>query len=256
MRIDILTIFPEMFAGPLHESILKIAQDRGLVTIHVLDLRNYTTDKHQVTDDYQYGGGAGMVMKPEPWFRAVRALSEGSRTKVILLSPQGRRFDQKTANELAKSEHILFLCGRYKDVDERVRLGLVDAELSIGDYVLSGGELAAMVVIDSVVRLLPGVLSDLDSAMGDSFQSGLLDHPHYTRPQEFEGMKVPEVLSSGNHEEIRRWRRKGALRRTQERRPDLLKSFEKSPEDERLLEELRYEGEGGVRHEHSRPGEA
>jgi tRNA (guanine37-N1)-methyltransferase len=246
MRIDILTIFPEMFAGPLHESILKIAQERGLVSIRVLDLRDYTTDKHQVTDDYQYGGGAGMVMKPEPWFKAVRALSEGSRTKVILLSPQGRRFDQKAANELAQSGHLLLLCGRYKDVDERVRSGLVDLEISIGDYVLSGGELAGMVVVDSVVRLLPGVLSDLDSAMGDSFQSGLLDHPHYTRPQEFEGMKVPDVLCSGNHEVIRRWRRKESLRRTLERRPDLLESFEKSTEDEKLLEELRYQGEGGV----------
>lgn len=248
MRIDILTIFPEMFAGPIHESILKIAQERNLVTIRILDLRDYTADKHQVTDDYQYGGGAGMVMKPEPWFRATRALSEGNRPRVILLSPQGRRFDQRMANELVHYEHILLLCGRYKDVDERVRAGLADEELSIGDYVLSGGELAAMVVVDSVVRLIPGVLSDLDSAMGDSFQSGLLDFPHYTRPQDFEGMKVPEVLCSGNHEAIRRWRRKEALRRTLERRSDLIPGLEKTREDETLLKEV-YEERKGVSEE-------
>jgi tRNA (guanine37-N1)-methyltransferase len=247
MRIDILTIFPEMFSGPIQESILRIAQERGLVEIRVSNLRDYTTDRHQVTDDYQYGGGAGMVMKPEPWFQAVRALSQGSKPKVILLSPQGRRFDQKVANELAQQEHLLFLCGRYKDVDERVRLNLADEELSIGDYILSGGELAAMVVMDSVVRLLPGVLSDMDSALGDSFQSGLLDHPHYTRPLEFEKWNVPEILLSGNHEAVRRWRRKEALRRTLERRPELLESQEKTEEDETLLRELSKEREGGVK---------
>ncbi len=246
MRIDILTLFPEMFAGPFQESILKIAQERGRVEIRVSNLRDYTTDRHQVTDDYQYGGGAGMVMKPEPWFRALRALSQGSRPRVILLSPQGRQFDQKAANELMQHEHLLLLCGRYKDVDERVRAGLADEEISIGDYVLSGGELAAMVLVDCVVRLLPGVLSDLDSALGDSFQSGLLDYPHYTRPPEFEGWKVPEILLSGNHEAVRHWRRKEALRRTLQRRPELLESFEKTEEDEALLGELRKEREGGV----------
>ena len=247
MRIDILTIFPEMFSGPIQESILRIAQERGLVEIRVSNLRDYTTDRHQVTDDYQYGGGAGMVMKPEPWFRGVRALSQESKPKVILLSPQGRRFDQKAANELAQQEHFLLLCGRYKDVDERVRMNLADEELSIGDYILSGGELAAMVVMDSVVRLLPGVLSDMDSALGDSFQSGLLDHPHYTRPPEFEKLNVPEILLSGNHEAVRRWRRKEALRRTLERRPELLESQEKTEEDETLLRELSKEREGGVK---------
>jgi len=247
MRIDILTIFPEMFSGPIQESILRIAQERGLVEIRISNLRDYTTDRHQVTDDYQYGGGAGMVMKPEPWFRGVRALSQESKPKVILLSPQGRRFDQKAANELAQQEHFLLLCGRYKDVDERVRMNLADEELSIGDYILSGGELAAMVVTDSVVRLLPGVLSDMDSALGDSFQSGLLDHPHYTRPPEFEKWNVPEILLSGNHEAVRRWRRKEALRRTLERRPELLESHEKTEEDETLLRELSKEREGGVK---------
>jgi tRNA (guanine37-N1)-methyltransferase len=256
MRIDLLTIFPEMFAGPMSESILRIAQERGLAEIRIWNLRDYTTDRHQVTDDYQYGGGAGMVMKPEPWFRAVRALSEGGRPTVILLSPQGRRFDQRTANELTQHPHLILLCGRYKDVDERVRRHLADLELSIGDYVLSGGELAAMVVVDGIVRLLPGVLSDLDSARGDSFQNGLLDHPHYTRPAEFEGLTVPDILCSGNHEAIRRWRRKEALRRTMERRPDLFSLLEKSSEDEKLIRELRYEREGGVSDEPSRSAEA
>jgi tRNA (guanine37-N1)-methyltransferase len=171
-----------------------------------------------------------------------------------LLSPQGRRFDQSTANELTQHPHLILLCGRYKDVDERVRRHLADLELSIGDYILSGGELAAMVVVDSVVRLLPGVLSDLDSALGDSFQSGLLDHPHYTRPAEFEGFTVPEVLLSGHHKAVERWRRKEALRRTLEKRPDLLASLEKTREDEILLRELREEREGGVNDEPSRPG--
>jgi tRNA (guanine37-N1)-methyltransferase len=256
MRIDIITLFPEMFPGPLGESILRIAQERGLVEVRVWNLRDYTTDKHQVTDDYQYGGGAGMVMKPEPWFQAVRTLSEGHKPNVILLSPQGRRFDQKVANELARQQHLILLCGRYKDVDERVRSHLAGEELSIGDYVLSGGELAAMVVVDCMVRLLPGALSDPDSALGDSFQSGLLDHPHFTRPAEFDGLIVPEILLSGHHETVRRWRRKEALRRTLERRPDLLGSLNKTKEDEILLRELREEREGGVRIESSKPGDA
>lgn len=240
LRIDVLTIFPGMFAGPLGESMLRRAQERGLVEIRVHDLRQFATDRHRTTDDYPFGGGPGMVMKPEPVFRAVEHLTAGQDepARVILLSPQGRRFDQALAWELSRERHLILICGRYEGVDERVRLGLATDEISIGDYVLTGGELPAMVIIDAVVRLLPGVLGDQRSPREESFSDGLLEGPHYTRPREFRGMAVPEVLLSGHHGQIRRWRRKEALRRTLERRPDLLRKARLGPEDLELLAEL------------------
>ena len=222
MRIDILTLFPAMFRGPFDESIVKRAVDRGLLEIQVHNLRDFASGRHQVVDDYPYGGGAGMVMKPDPIFAAVESVRrEGSR--VILMSPQGRQFRQALAEELAKQEHLVLLCGHYEGVDERVRQHLVDDELSIGDYVLTGGELPAMVVCDAVVRLIPGALGGEESAGEESFAAGILEYPHYTRPPAFRGWTVPEVLLSGNHALIERWRRGQSLLRTLRRRPDLLK---------------------------------
>jgi tRNA (guanine37-N1)-methyltransferase len=206
---------------------MKRARQREVVQIHVHDLRDFTTDKHRSVDDYPYGGGPGMIMKPEPFFACVehiRAEHDLSGARVILLSPQGETFSQKKANELAQEPALIFLCGHYKGIDERVPQYLATEELSIGDYVLTGGELPALVVIDAVVRLLPGVLGDLDSAVGDSFQTGMLDYPHYTRPEEFRGWRVPEVLLSGHHARIAQWRREQAEARTRARRADLLKS--------------------------------
>ncbi|MGE5573709.1 MAG: tRNA (guanosine(37)-N1)-methyltransferase TrmD [Bacteroidota bacterium] len=242
MRIDVLTIFPRMFSGPLSESIVARARERGLVEIHVHDIREFARDKHRVTDDYPFGGGAGMVMKPEPIFAAIeRVMSEGpGSARVILMSPQGRVFTQETAVRLARERRLVLICGHYEGVDERVREALVHEEMSIGDYVLTGGELPAMVIIDALTRLVPGVL-DEDSVAAESFTSGLLDYPQYTRPREFRGMTVPEVLVSGDHEKVRLWRRKQALARTLERRPDLLRSASLTPEDERLLEEIERE---------------
>ncbi len=226
MRIDLVTAFPDLVQGPLEESIIKRAQDKELVRIIVHDLREFTTDKHHKVDDYPYGGGAGMVMKPEPFFRSLEQISasvEDSRNlKIIYMSPQGELFNQKMANELAHDEHLIFLCGHYKGIDERVVEEFVTDEISIGDYVLSGGELPALVVIDSVVRLIPGAISDMDSAATDSFQQDLLDCPYYTRPEEYRGLQVPEVLLSGHHENIRKWRREQSLNRTTSRRRDLL----------------------------------
>lgn len=245
MRLDLVTIFPEAFA-PLQLSILGRARERGLLTIVVWDLRAFTTDRHRQVDDAPYGGGAGMVMKPEPFFAAVdaiRAAAPGSRPRVILTSPQGRPFDHRVAQDLAEEDHLILLCGHYEGVDERVRQTLVTDELSIGDYVLTGGELAAMVIVDAVARFVPGVVGDPGSVAADSFAEGLLDHPHYTRPATFRGMQVPSVLLSGDHEAIRRWRRARRLRRTLARRPDLLKAEALSEEDRRLLEEVEHEGD-------------
>lgn len=224
MRIDILTLFPEMFIGPFDCSIIKRAKGKGLVDISIRNIRDFAQDKHRTVDDYPYGGGSGMVLKPEPIFRAVEAIrTEGAIPFVILLSPQGRLFNQKIAEELWHRSHLVLVCGHYEGVDERVRENLVDDELSIGDYVLSGGEIAAMVVIDTVIRLLPGAVGSEDSVKGDSYSSGLLKYPQYTRPAVYRGLSVPEILLSGNHEEIARWRRRQALLRTLKRRPDLLK---------------------------------
>ena len=237
MRFDILTLFPRIFQGPFRESMVAKAIEAGLVTVVVHNLRDYTTDKHRTTDDAPYGGGGGMVMKPGPIFRAVETLlgEERPSTRVILLSPQGRLFTQELAWELAAQKRILLICGRYEGVDERVGQHLVDDEISIGDYILTGGEIPAMVVVDSVTRLLPGVLGDPGAAMRDSHARGLLEHPQYTRPAVFRGYPVPDLLLSGDHAKIARWRRREALRRTFERRPDLLKKAELTEEDKEYL---------------------
>lgn len=236
-----MTLFPGIFQGPLQESILRRAQEKGLVQIFVHDLRNWTYDRHRTADDEPYGGGAGMVLKVEPVVLAVEALSQGPETSVVLLTPQGRLFNHDVAQELAQLRHIVFLCGRYEGFDERVRLLLRPDEISIGDYVLTGGELPALLVIDAVIRLIPGVLGDEESAKQDSFYRGLLDHPHYTRPASFRGLRVPDVLISGDHEKIRRWRRKEALRMTMKRRPDLLAKAPLTDEDRGLLQEIEAE---------------
>ncbi|HSY43490.1 MAG TPA: tRNA (guanosine(37)-N1)-methyltransferase TrmD [Candidatus Acidoferrum sp.] len=222
MKIDVLTLFPAMFAGPLDESIIKRARKKGLLDLNVHDLRQWTHDRHKTVDDRPFGGGPGMLMKPEPIFEAVESLRREA-TKVILLSPGGRKFDQQIARELSAQTDLLFVTGHYEGFDERVRIGLADDELSIGDYVLTNGALPAMVVIDAVTRLLPGVLGDDESSRDESFSHGLLEYPQYTRPAEFRGMRAPDVLVSGNHAEIEKWRREQAAQRTKERRPDLLK---------------------------------
>lgn len=221
MRIDVLTLFPEMFAGPLDVSMVARARKSGLLDLQIRNLREWTHDRHKTVDDRPFGGGPGMVLKPEPIFEAVEALA-GEKTRVVMMAPTGRPFTQAIARELARTEHLLFLCGSYEGFDERIR-SLIQEELSIGDYVLTNGGLPAMVVIDAVTRLIPGVLGDDESATDESFSHGLLEYPHYTRPAEFRGMKVPEVLMSGNHAEIEKWRREQAKTRTAERRPDLLK---------------------------------
>jgi tRNA (guanine37-N1)-methyltransferase len=243
MKFDIITIFPEIFQAYFSAGILKKAVQRKLIRINVYNLRDYTEDKHRTVDDYPYGGGAGMVMKPEPFFSAVEAVCpEKAERRVIMLSPAGKIFEQKMAEELSlEKKGLLFLCGRYEAIDERVRTALVDDEISIGDYILTGGELAALVIIDAIARLIPDVLGDEHSAEEDSFSSGILDYTHYTRPPVFRDMVVPDVLLSGNHRDIWLWRRKEALRRTLERRPDLLEKISLSDEDKRLLTELRRE---------------
>lgn len=223
MRIDVVTGLPRILEGPLSESILKRAQERGIVRIVVHNLRDYTTDKHQTIDDTPYGGGAGMVLKPEPIFSCIERLrSERTYDEVIYLTPDGERLTQAGATALSLKENIILLCGHYKGIDERVREEVVTREISIGDYVLTGGEVAAAVVIDAVARLIPGVLNDAESALSDSFQDGLLGSPEYTRPVEFRGKRVPDVLLSGDHEEVERWRTEQREKRTQERRKDLL----------------------------------
>ena len=231
-----------MFAGPLDQSILRRAQEKHLVEIRVHDLRDWTHDRHRVVDDVPYGGGAGMVLKPEPFFEAVDALRQ-DESQVLLLTPQGERFNHAMACRLAEARHLIFLCGRYEGFDERVRT-LADREVSIGDYVVSGGELPALMLIDATVRLIPGVLGDEDSAGHDSFAGGLLDHSQYTRPPVYRELRVPEVLLSGDHKQIRRWRRKEALHRTLRRRPDLLDRAILSVEDQGLLSEIRTKEEG------------
>ena len=221
MKIDVLTLFPAMFAGPLDESIIKRARTKGFLDLKIHDLRDWTHDRHKTVDDRPFGGGPGMLMKVEPLFEAVESLKR-EKTRVILFSPSGRKFDQSIARELAQQEDLLLITGHYEGFDERVKAALVDDQLSIGDYVLTNGALPAMVVVDAVTRLLPGVLGDDESSHDESFSHGLLEYPQYTRPAEFRGMKVPEVLLSGNHAEIEKWRREQAKLQTKEKRPDLL----------------------------------
>lgn len=250
MIFDILTLFPGMFQAPLGESILGKARDRGLIRVRTFNIRDYATDKHQMTDDRPFGGGEGMVMKPEPIVRALEDVkAEGPRPWVVLLSPQGRLFTQEIAWELSCRERLVLICGRYEGVDERVAQHHVDDQISIGDFVMTGGELAAMVIIDAVARLLPGVLGNEASAATESFAGATLEYPQYTRPQEFEGLGVPSILLSGNHEAIRKWRRGQALLRTKLRRPDLFAKVSLTPEDIRLLcsaelEERENRGDG------------
>lgn len=224
MRIDVLTLFPQIFESPLSYSIVKRAQDEGLVEIALTDIRDYSTTNYRKVDDKPYGGGAGMVMMPGPVFDCLEDVQQRSEDKgrVILLTPQGEPFCQKKAVEFSKEKRLILIAGRYEGFDERIRMSLGAEQISIGDYVLNGGELAALVVIDAVVRLLPGALGDEDSAPDDSFSTGLLEYPHYTRPENFRGMKVPDILLSGDHGKIERWRREQAMERTRERRPDLL----------------------------------
>jgi tRNA (guanine37-N1)-methyltransferase len=238
MNCEVLTLFPKIVEAAVGDSILKRAAEKGLVKIKVTDIRDFTRDKHKTADDAPFGGGPGMVMKPEPVFEAVEAAQGAEAARVVLMSPQGPPFNHEKALELSKeTRKLIFICGRYEGIDERVR-SLADEELSLGDFVLSGGEIAAAAVIEATARLIPGVLGDEESAGLDSFYDGLLDYPHYTRPADYRGLRVPDVLLSGNHAEIRRWRRKEALRATMEKRPDLLKKVTLTPEDKKLIEEL------------------
>ncbi|WP_205007748.1 tRNA (guanosine(37)-N1)-methyltransferase TrmD [Sporolactobacillus spathodeae] len=240
MKIDILSLFPQMFQGVLTESILGKAAENHIVSYQITDFRNYTQNKHHKVDDYPFGGGAGMVLMPQPIFDALDAVrgADSKPARIILTSPQGKPFQQRDAAELSNEDHLIFICGHYEGFDERIAEHLVTDEYSIGDFVMTGGELAAMAMIDSVVRLLPGVLGNETSAVTDSFSDGLLEHPHYTRPANFCGMKVPDVLLSGNHERIRDWRHKESLRRTWERRPELLTDRSLTEEEQRWLNEF------------------
>ncbi|WP_342578660.1 tRNA (guanosine(37)-N1)-methyltransferase TrmD [Psychrobacillus sp. FSL K6-2843] len=241
MKIHILSLFPEMFTGVFNSSILKKAQEKNEVSIDIVNFREYSGNKHHQVDDYPYGGGAGMVLKPEPIFNAVEALppSTNGNRRIILLCPQGERFNQQKAEELAKEEELVFICGHYEGYDERIREHLVTDEISIGDFVLTGGELAAMTVVDSVVRLLPNVLGKSASHEQDSFSTGLLEHPHYTRPVEYRGYKVPDVLLSGNHAAIDKWRRDQSLKRTFDRRNDLLENADLTEAEKQMLQSIK-----------------
>ncbi len=239
MKIDIITIFPEVILPVLQAGILKRAQARDILTVNVHNLRDFTIDRHQTVDDYPYGGGAGMILKPEPLFAAIRVLHPEPTARVIYLTPQGTPFNQSLAEAFSLESHLILICGRYKGIDERVRMKLVTDEISIGDYVLSGGEIPALVLVDAIGRVLPRALGNYESAQADSFSQGLLDCPHYTRPAEFEGMKVPDILLSGHHENITLWQHEESLKRTAERRPDLLKSIDLSAEDVAYLNSLR-----------------
>lgn len=243
MRFDIITIFPEIFNAYLNESIIKRALEKKIIEAKVHNLRDFTTDRHRTVDDYPYGGGPGMVMKPEPFFNAVEMIkSDGIPRRTVMLSPQGKVFNQDMALSMSKeSQDIILMCGRYEAVDERVRENLVDEEISIGDYILTGGELPALVIIDAVARLIPGVLGDERSMEEESFTWGILDYPHYTRPPEFRGLKAPEVLLSGNHKDILLWRRKEALRRTMQKRPDLIGKALLTDKDHKLALEIKEE---------------
>jgi len=241
MRIDVVTIFPRMLEAPLAEGIVARARDAGLVELHVHDLRDHTEDRHRTVDDAPFGGGPGMVMKAEPFARAletIRTEAGPAREAVVLLSPRGRRFEQETARRFAALERLVLLCGRYEGIDERVAETLATEELSLGDFVLTGGETAALAVVEATVRLLPGALGDSGSAADDSFTDGLLDWPHYTRPAEWRGVAVPELLLSGDHKSIKRWRRREALRATRERRPELLARARLAAEDQALVKEI------------------
>lgn len=251
MRIDVLTLFPEILEAFFASSILGRAQNAGYVKLTPINFRRYSTDKHSSVDEPPFGGGAGMVLGPQALFDAVEDI-RSQETSVILLSPQGRTFTQKIAEELAQKQHLVLICGHYEGIDERVSSHLVTDELSIGDYVLTGGEIAAAVVVDAVTRLIPGVLGNCESAVADSFSTGLLEHPHYTRPREFRGYLVPEVLLSGNHQEIALWRHKESLRRTLKRRPDLLSSYNFSEEDRNLVRQISREELSGIEHENER----
>jgi len=244
MRFDILTLFPEMFTGPLTSSILKRAIDRGIIEVNLVNIRDYSTNKHHTVDDTPYGGGAGMLMGPEALTNAIESVAGeyGSvHQRIILMCPQGRPFNQAMAMDLAREKNLLLICGHYEGIDERVRETMVTDEISIGDYVLTGGELPAAVVVDAVARLVPGVLGETASTEEESFQTGLLEYPQYTRPREYRGQAVPDVLLSGHHEEIRKWRRRQALLRTLARRPDLLAQAELTPEDKRILREVLHD---------------
>lgn len=241
MKIDILTLFPNMLRGAFQNSILKRAVEQGKISYDLVDFREFAANKHKKVDDYPYGGGAGMVLTAQPIFDAVEHIKEKHQTKprVILMCPQGERYTQAKAEELAKEEHLIFICGHYEGYDERIRQHLVTDEISIGDYVLTGGELGALVVVDSVVRLLPDVLGNEISAKEDSFSTGLLEHPQYTRPADFRGMKVPDVLLEGHHAKIDEWRKRKSLQRTYERRPDLLEDLELDQASVEILEEIK-----------------
>jgi len=244
MRFDVFTLFPEVFPAYLDASILNRARDMGHLQVDVHNIRDWATDKHQVTDEPPYGGGGGMIMKPEPIFTAVEeVLGQPSSCPVLLMTPQGKLLDQKLAQNLASNNRLAIIAGHYEGIDERVREHLVTDEISIGDYVLTGGELPALILIDMLTRLIPGVLGDPMAAENDSHASGLLEYPHYTRPEEYRGWKVPEILRSGHHARIDRWRRNQSLRRTQERRPDLLENFELTDEDREFLDDLNSGGE-------------
>ncbi|NEW05521.1 tRNA (guanosine(37)-N1)-methyltransferase TrmD [Paenibacillus sp. SYP-B3998] len=251
MRIDVLTLFPEMFEGVFSSSILGKARDKGIVSLNTVNFRDYSNNKHNTVDDYPYGGGGGMVLKPEPIFAAVEELSahyvaeqaESVKPRVILMCPQGATFTQRIAEELSSEQHLVFICGHYEGYDERIRQYLVTDELSIGDYVLTGGELPAMVVIDSVARLLPGVLGNELSAVTDSFSTGLLEYPHYTRPVKFREWEVPEILLSGHHANVKRWRMQQSLFRTLDRRPDLLQGRAFTKEEKLWIEEWKKQNE-------------
>jgi len=225
MKIDILTLFPELFQNFLNESMIGIAVKNKAITVNVTNIRDFSHDKHKTTDDYPYGGGAGMVMKPEPIFESIQSVREGEKIPVIYFTPQGRLLDQQIINDYSKKKKVILLCGHYKEIDQRIRDLQVTDEISIGDYVLSGGEIPAMVFIDAVARLQDGVLNDIDSAMSDSHQNNLLGCPHYTRPPEFKGLKVPEILLSGNHARIAEWRKEKSLEITRKSRPDLYKKY-------------------------------
>ncbi|ALX47446.1 tRNA (guanosine(37)-N1)-methyltransferase TrmD [Lentibacillus amyloliquefaciens] len=239
MHIDVLTLFPEMISGVFNASILQKAQEKEKFSYQLVNFRDYSKNKHMKVDDYPYGGGAGMVLTPQPVFDAVDAVTKKKQTKprIILMCPQGEPYNQQKAEELAEEDHLVFICGHYEGYDERIRQQLITDEISIGDYVLTGGELGAMAVIDSVVRLLPDVLGNTESAPEDSFSTGLLEHPHYTRPADFRGMKVPDVLLSGNHAKIDEWRRRESLKRTFERRKDLIDEADLTEEEKKLFDE-------------------